>query len=674
MELKNNLNKENSPYLLQHKENPVWWQPWGEEAFSLAKKYDKPIFLSVGYSTCHWCHVMEEQSFEKQDVADVLNKHFISIKVDREERPDVDEIYMQAVQALSGHGGWPMSVWLTPELKPFFGATYFPKDHFIQALEQIASAWENKRDLINQDSSRLTEYLDKSLTLNTTGRGTVSEGILLEFHRSFGDAFDEQFGGFSGAPKFPVSMQLMSLMRIARRLESSDASIWVNKTLREMCYRGMYDHTNGGFHRYSTDEEWIVPHFEKMLYDNALLSMTYLEAYQNYKNEEYRLVCEETLDYVLREMTSSEGGFYSAQDADSFDSETQKKQEGSFAIWDYKKLKSLLDVHEFGRLSDVFDLSIEGNFEGKNILTLKKDSNFLERSQVKDILNKLSKHRSTRPQPHLDEKILTEWNGLMIASLARAGRVLDSKYLEAASKAAEFIFSKLFVDNTLYRCYSTGGAKISAFSEDYATMIFACTELYQSSFDEKWYERAILLQEKMNRLFWDEDDFAYYKTDGTDSSIITRSKPSYDGVQPNPNSMACYNLLRLYHLSYNEDYKLQAQNLFETFKAHLEFSPQSLSFMILAIDLFNDQAQELVIAGDLSSKKIKEALSEFNAQFLPSVVVAHGPSKKVGLAKEKTAFNETPTFYLCKNQTCTAPTENIESIKSQLQQVSFINP
>ncbi|MDO8644678.1 MAG: thioredoxin domain-containing protein, partial [bacterium] len=590
MEPHNRLGKEKSPYLLQHKDNPVHWFPWGPAAFETAKKENKLIFLSIGYSTCHWCHVMEEDSFERKEVADVLNRDFISIKVDREERPDVDRIYMDAVVAMTGQGGWPLSVFLTPDLKPFFGATFVPRANFIQLLKNIQNVWETQREKILESSEQLMTHLQGAPQnipsepipppqnfppLSAKGRINPSAEkrggrgdflpILEESLHSFEDTFDSSFGGFGRAPKFPKSVDCSLLLRLHQRFKDVGAIHesplqMVTLTLDKMARGGIYDHLGGGFARYSTDNRWLVPHFEKMLYDNALLTWTYLEAFQVTGNERFASVARETLDYVLRDMTHPEGGFYSAEDADS------QREEGKFYVWNEAELKSLLIPEEFDLFKKVYQVTPEGNFveHGKpnhhtTILSLSEgyDWKIKEDPLLKSAHQKLFAARKKRIHPHKDDKVLTEWNGLMIAAMAKGYQVLgDEKYLQASQHAAEFIKKNLSPSGGLLRRFRDNHAAIPAFASDYAFLIHGLIELYQSDFNPDWLQWAKELQETQDKLFWDSKDGGYFFSEESAQDLIVRTKETHDGATPSGNSVSLLNLLRLNAFGFNFSEKI----------------------------------------------------------------------------------------------------------------------
>jgi len=608
----NRLGKEKSPYLLQHKDNPVNWFAWGDEAFQAAKKGNKIIFLSIGYSTCYWCHMMEKDSFELQEVADVLNKDFISIKVDREEHPDVDQIYMDAVVAMTGQGGWPMSVFLTPDLKPFYGGTFFWRAQFLQLLSNTQSVWQKEPEKILESANKITEQLQSppSSVLPHKGGGDslsplwerVGERgneLLQKAFKQFQQSFDHAYGGFGGAPKFPPSKALSLLLRINRRTGNEEALNMVTKTLDAMAQGGIYDHIGGGFHRYSTDERWEVPHFEKMLYDNALLVWTYLEAYQVTKKELYKNVAEETLDYVLREMTHPEGGFYSAQDAGEVDKE-----------------------------GEYYALSAE------------------------------ERHQAT--PPHKDDKVLTSWNGLMIAAFAKGYQVLGNEsYLKAAQKSAAFIKQNLFKDGKLLRRYREGDSKFLGTLDDYAFLIYGLLTLYESDFDGKWIEWAKTLQQTQDKHFWDsEKEGGYFSGDPNDKTLFIHKKEFHDGAIPSGNAISALNLLKLYALTFEEEYRKKMETLLATMAGEANRYPSGFAQGLIAIDYYLDSSKEIVIAGPLQDKAAKEIVDFAYKQFLPNKVVTIG---------NKPLIDDKTTVYVCENNVCKKPTTDLEEAKKLIQ-------
>lgn len=654
----NKLGSEKSPYLFQHKDNPVWWKPWGIEAFQQARVENKPIFLSIGYSTCHWCHVMAHESFEDQTVAAVLNKNFISIKLDREERPDVDDIYMSAVQAINGHGGWPLSVWLTPEGKPFYGGTYFQKPHFIKLLEKISEIWNSDPGKVLADGAQMAEVLSRAKESKSESESTASlEQTLDRYITLHESAFDPK-GGFSHAPKFPPSMSLRVLMRRFAQTKDATAEEMVRVTLDEMLKGGIYDHLVGGFHRYSVDSNWLVPHFEKMLYDQAMLVPAYLEAYQIWRDENYKAVVTETLDYILAEMTVEGGGFYSAQDADSLILGENHKEEGYFATYSYDELKAALNTIELETLEKYFGVQRTGQFEGRNILHLQDHTakvEVLKIPAIQSAFEKLKTLRAEKPAADTDDKIITAWNGWMIGAFAQSSRVLgDDRYLQAAEKAADFIWLNLWEGQKLSRRFKDGEKRFAALSDDYAAMIYAFIELYQSTFNEKWIAQALALQNVLDENFW--SGTAYYRDDASDPLLILRAIEDYDGVRPSANSLSAYNLMRLYHLTYNKNFKMRAESIFQHFSLHLQEYPSSKPFLLLAYDFYQADVLELAI---VTTKRPWQIACEIPSVlgFAPHIVTAaqaRSGKSVIPLLKDKTGTDEL-TIYSCREGTCSKP-------------------
>jgi uncharacterized protein YyaL (SSP411 family) len=659
----NRLAQEKSPYLLQHKDNPVNWFPWGKEAFEAAHKENKLIFLSIGYSTCYWCHVMEKDSYENEEVAQVLNDHFISIKVDREEHPDVDQVYMDAVVSLTGQGGWPLNTFLTPDLKPFFGGTFFRRDQFIPLLNKIAEEWETRPDAILNSSEKITEAL-KLTTLNPS-TAQLNENILRNAFAQLKERFDSTYGGFGGAPKFPRSMNLSLLLRIYRRTGNEEALKMVTTTLDQMARGGIYDHLGGGFHRYSTDEKWFIPHFEKMLYDNALLAVTYLEAYQVTGKNEYSQVARETLDYVLREMTDPQGGFYSAEDAGEVGAE------GEFYLWSEEELKRALTPEQFQLFKKTYGITSEGNFEnGKNILYLK---NTLSPSPVEGegVKIQLFKIRDHRPHPRKDDKILTSWNGLMIAAMAKGYQVLgDERYLKAAQKSALFIKNHLMEHGELLRRYREGESRYRGTLEDYAFLMNGLLNLYESNFDEQWIRWAHDLQNQQDKLFWDEKKGGYFFSEQGDPTLILRKKEYDDHAIPSANSMAALNLLRLHDFTFEEEYQKKAEKVFESIASELSQFPSSFPQLLIALDYYLDRAKEIAVIKNPNHEDTASIQQYLYKTFLPNKVMAIGnetpmdASTVLTILKGKKAMDGKTTIYVCEKNICKLPTHDLEQAKS----------
>ena len=633
----NRLAHERSPYLLQHAQNPVDWFPWSDEAFEKARSEQKPIFLSVGYSTCHWCHVMERESFENPGIAAVLNDHFVSIKVDREERPDVDRVYMMFVQASTGHGGWPMSVWLTPDLKPFYGGTYFPptskwgRPGFVEILHEIARVWDAERDKVAKSAEAMVAQLR---TVEQTAPTWTLPGpdALARTVEQFRRSFDGRHGGFGDAPKFPRPSELLFLLREHARTTrggESDGSLltMVLRTLRAMAEGGMRDHVGGGFHRYSVDAEWRVPHFEKMLYDQAQLVLAFAEAAQASGDAWFAGVAGDTLRYVMREMTDTVGGFHSAEDADSVPPETpssHEKKEGAFYLWTEHELDALLweDAQwvkaRFGILPDGnAPQDPQAEFTGKNLLYVARSVEAIAQEagkteqEITDILARarlrMFEFRLGRPRPHRDDKILTAWNGLMIAAfarVARASKALDADsgdadmFLEAAVRAASFLHDRMWDSSsrTLLRRYRDGHADIPGYAEDYAYLIFGLLELFQSTSDVRWVAWAIELQRRQDELFWDDQAGGWFSTDGKDPTVLLRMKEEYDGAEPSPNSVSVFNLLWLSHLTENADWTSRIDRTFKLFGSRLEQLGRAVPMMSAALSTAIAGVQQVVVA------------------------------------------------------------------------------
>ena len=658
---KNHLSDEKSPYLQQHANNPIWWYPWGDEAFARAKERDIPIFLSVGYSTCHWCHVMEEQSFEKQEVADVLNSGYISIKVDREERPDVDSIYMKAVHAMNRSGGWPMTVIMTPDRKPFFAATYIPKESLIQLLQRIKQDWLVKRENIEKLGQQLVAWLQQDSFEQTAG--PLNKEILRIFHKTFLSQYDRIHGGRLGAPKFSPSFGMRSLLRIFRRTRNPQALAAVKLTLDTMARSGMYDHLVGGFHRYATDEKWLVPHFEKMLYDQAAQVKIYSEALQVRENKEYELLIREILDYVLREMTHPEGGFFSAEDADS------EGEEGKFCVWDWDELKKTLRDRELSELIKFYGVKKEGNFESHNILHLQGKKLRSQRSKtLLSALEKLRKIRKKRVPPFKDKKVLTSWNGLMISAMATAGRALaEDRYMKAAQKAADFILKYNVDGEKLLRFSLDTKAQSLAQLEDYSYMIDALIEVYQVSFDEKYILKAQALQLLQGKEFSDKKSATYYTTNGEDKSLIARQREFYDGVTPSGNSMALYNLLRLSQYFPQGGHKERASRFVQEFPKNITERPTTYGFMLLSVDWILGRPRLLVFAGKKS--EVEKSSRDISKNFHPHLLMAWSGNSRLQVVKDKKTINGALSFYLCQEGICKLPTSDLNKLKQGIGEI-----
>jgi len=680
----NRLANETSPYLLQHKDNPVDWYPWGEEAFEKARTEDKPIFLSVGYSACHWCHVMEHESFEDEATAAYLNDHFVSIKVDREERPDVDSIYMSVVVALTRHGGWPMSVWMLPDGRPFYGGTYFPNLprqgmlSFMQILQRLHEVYQNQRDALERDASNITQAVQTRLQLETeSGDRVETDDVFQTALQALANEFDQRNGGFGMQPKFPPSMTLEFLLRMHQRYDVVEARFMVERTLDRMAYGGMYDQLGGGFARYSVDAVWLVPHFEKMLYDNALLLRSYLYGYQVIEKPLYLRVIDETLEYIAREMTSPEGGFYSSQDADS------EGEEGKFFVWRKDELLSLLpdDVNQ-DLLVDYWGLKHGPNFEGNNILWVPDNpEEVVERHDVTHVelhlqVSKaravLFEHREKRIHPGLDDKILTSWNGLMIHSLARIARALSrDDALNMAVTAAEFVLGSLYEDGRLHRTYKQGRARFNAYLEDYSFFIEALIELYQSTFDIKWYRHALTLTGTMVDLFWD-DEIGFYDTSHDHENLISRPQDLQDNAIPSGTSSAVAVLLRMAILADKPDWRDKALKILARLSSPIARYPQAFAYLGSQLDFAFGEPHEVALIGKLNTEHTQELLEVVNKAFRPNQIIVLGEPEsetleEMVLLSGRTQLEEVATAYVCQNYVCQLPVNTPDALAEQLQ-------
>ncbi len=674
----NRLIKEKSPYLRQHAYNPVDWYPWSEEAFEKAKKEDKPIFLSIGYSTCHWCHVMEKESFEDEEIARILNENYVSIKVDREERPDIDSVYMTVCQMMTGSGGWPLTIIMTPDKEPFFAGTYFPKESLYgrpglkDILLRIAELWKKDRQKVLTAARQVVEALSKSEGESYIG-GELGEEVL---HRGFSElyhSYDETYGGFGNAPKFPIPHNLMFLMRYYRRYGNEKALEMVKKTLTRMRLGGIWDHVGFGFHRYSTDREWLLPHFEKMLYDNALLMFTYAEAYQITKEEFFAQVVEEIAEYLKRDMLSPEGAFYSAEDADS------EGEEGKFYLWSLEELENILTKEELDIAVKVYGIEDEGNFleeatrrkTGKNILHMKKSlEEYSEeigipgdvlKQKLEEIRNKLFKEREKRVRPLRDEKILTDWNGLAVAGFSKAGVALGREDLIGiARKAADFILERMFdEEGRLLHRFKDGEAEIHAFLEDYAYLIWGLTELYFATFDIRYLKKAKELAEFTLKHFWDEENLGFFQTPDYGERVLVRKKEIYDGATPSGNSVMAYNLVRLSRIFSEPELEKRSRQTLMAFSEVLRSFPSAHTFSLIALDLLVNGGFELVCSSEREDE-CRDSLLDVQRHFLPEGVFL------VNFPEDMKPLNGRTTYYLCKNFACDEPTTDLGEVKRKL--------
>ncbi len=686
----NRLAKEKSPYLLQHAQNPVDWYPWGEEAFEKAKREDKPIFLSIGYSTCHWCHVMAHESFEDEEIAGLMNDAFVSIKVDREERPDIDGVYMTVCQMLTGSGGWPLTIIMTPGKKPFFAGTYFPKDNRFgrpgmkDIVKRIKELWQNKRGELLKSAGEISEAI-KTASLSQHG-DEYDESILDKAFEHLKRRYNPVSGGFGNAPKFPTPHNLLFLLRYWKRKKEPDALEMVEKTLIKMRNGGIFDQIGFGFHRYSTDKKWLVPHFEKMLYDQALLTGAYTETFLVTKNPIYEQTTREILEYVIREMTSPEGAFYSAEDADS------EGEEGKFYLWSTEEIRDVLNSDEAELAIRIFNMEDNGNwvdqmhegYSGTNILhihkTLKELSvefNISENElnkKVETIRSKLFKVREKRIYPFKDDKILTDWNGLMISAFCKAAQAFDENtYIEAAEKAMGFILSKLNENNgSLLHRFREGDASIPANLDDYSFIISALLDLYETVFDTSYLEKAIQLNEYTINHFFDEENGGFYFTSYSSEELLVRHKEIYDGAVPSGNSVSILNLLRLNRITGNQNYEILASKTADAFSKSIITSPSAFTQALCALDLVFGPSYEIVIAGDTESFGTKEMLKIIRKNYLPNkVVLLKEPgNEKIGkispFTLEQDQVNNKTAAYVCQNFSCNFPVTEIDELKKLL--------
>jgi len=690
----NRLKNEKSPYLLQHANNPVDWYPWSKEAFDKAEKEDKPIFLSIGYSTCHWCHVMEHESFEDKEVAELMNDAFIAIKVDREERPDIDNLYMTACQVLSqGNCGWPLNILMTYDKKPFYAATYLPKNSIYQRIgimdliPRVKKLWTDNRKRLLKSADSITETL--AIAVDPTrvqSNEELDETTLKRCYEQLTHRYDPSYGGFGNKPKFPTPHYLLFLLRYAKRTGTSHALDMVLNTLTQMGQGGIFDHVGFGFHRYSTDSQWLVPHYEKMLYDQALMAMAYTEAYQMTKKENLKLTTERIFNYVMTNMTSSQGGFYSAEDADS------EGEEGKFYLWTEEEILKTLGKDDGDLVLKVYNTRTEGNFSdeatgrktGTNILHLSKDLNLVVKDlnisenelneRLEEARKKLFETREKRIHPYKDDKVITDWNGLMIAALAKGGRVFENEsYTEAAKNSVEFINKNLYRDSRLLHRYRDGESGIMANIDDYAFLTWGLIELYETTFDLKYLSQAIELTDKMIDLFWDRDNFGFYFTPADGERLLVRQKQIYDGAVPSGNSVAMYNLLKLSRMTSNTTYEKLSRELSSAFSSTLNNLPMSHTMLMVALEFAIGTSYEIVISGNREAEDTKAMIRKLRENYVPNKVVllreqnSSDMEKIAPFTKLQTPTNDKATAYVCKNFTCNVPTNDpytmLESIR-----------
>jgi len=688
----NRLFLQSSPYLLQHAHNPVNWYPWGDEAFAAAARLNRPIFLSVGYSTCHWCHVMEEESFEDLEIATFINENYIAIKVDREERPDIDAIYMAALHAMGLNGGWPMNVWLNPQKEPFYGGTYFPardgdrgaSTGLLTLLTELKLIYEVQPQEIVSASRSLVDAIKANL-LPVAGSKIPDPQILNQVTTYYKQNFDIFNGGIGEAPKFPNTTPFQFLLRHYQRSGDEMLLKIVNTTLKRMAGGGIYDQIGGGFHRYAIDNEWLVPHFEKMLYDNALLSIDYLEAYQLTRDENFKRITNEILQYIMREMTSQQGGFYSATDADSLTPEGET-EEGYFFTWDANELLKLLGKKDYEIFSEYYGVSQQGNFENRNILNTPVSLDVfcktrqLDKNTVQSILSKsrrlLYQHRKKRPAPLRDEKVITAWNGLMISAFAKAGLILGTQeYINQAVASTHFILNNLYKNGRLYRSFKDNVASHNGYLDDYAFLIAGLLDLYEATYDIQWIKKAIELDNVLEEQFEDKKSGGFFLTANDHEALLSREKPSFDSAEPTGNSVQALNLLRLSAFTSNQAYRTRAENTFKAFSPILNETPMALSKMLIAIDFYYGKPREIIL---ITAEDAKASATPFTDvlrdQFLPNRVIsimAEGKdlarqSKIIQIAEGKRAIKGKTTAYVCEQGACKLPTSDTGVFRQQI--------
>lgn len=670
----NRLIEEKSPYLLQHAHNPINWYPWCDEAFSKAKEEDKPIFLSIGYSCCHWCHVMAHESFEDEEIAKIINDNFVAIKVDREERPDVDSVYMTVCQALTGHGGWPLTIIMTPDQKPFFAGTYFPKDSkynmsgLTDILYSVVTHWNDNRSKLISTSegilAELTQYFE-----GETNKVKLTPKVLENGYNQLLHVFDKNYGGFGGAPKFPTPHKIMFLLRYYEVYKDPKALEMAEKTLVSMYRGGIFDHIGFGFARYSTDNKWLVPHFEKMLYDNALLIMSYLEAYEVTKNDLYKNVAINSLEYIFRELTNEKGGFYCAEDADS------EGEEGKYYVFNPPEIIKVLDEKDGMYFNEYFDITPYGNFEGKSIPNLLKNDNYNKTDdKIRDLSEQVLQYRSERLKLHKDDKILTSWNGLMIAALGKAYKVLeDIRYLEYAKKAVNFIFNNLIDENKrLLARFRDEESRHKAYLDDYAFLCFGLIELYESSFDVTFLKKAIELNKDMINFFWDKEKHGFFLYGEDSEKLIARPKELFDGAMPCGNSVAAYNLAKLARITGDSHLEEMAEKQLNFICGSILSQEINHSFFLMAASFALNEGRELVciIKDKSDEEQIKNLLCEIPVFDLTTIIKSDENKeeieKLVPFVKDYNFTNNKSTYYLCKGRVCLAPINDIDKLRKLL--------
>ena len=682
----NHLINETSPYLLQHADNPVDWRPWGEEALAQARAENKPVFLSIGYSACHWCHVMAHESFENKDIAKLLNDNFISIKVDREERPDIDAVYMDAVQALSGHGGWPLSVFLTPDGKPFFGGTYYPPEDrpgmpgFPRVLESVLDAYRSRRDQIQEAGGAVVDHVRRAMAVSSESGSLLTPELLSSAFNRISASFDRANGGFSTAPKFPQSMLLEFLLRYDSRDGDSQARSMVETTLERMAQGGVYDQLGGGFHRYSTDARWLVPHFEKMLYDNALLALTYLHAHQVTGRDDFRGIVEETLAFLLREMHSPEGGFYSTLDADS------EGEEGIFYVWSKPEIEEALAPEDATLFLQAFGVTDGGNFEetSRTVLSRVISSEDLASAHslsVKEIdaalargRNKLLALRGQRVPPDRDEKILTSWNGLLLRSLAEAAATLDRTDFEGAATAlADFLLTAMRRDDRrILHSYKDGQARLLGYLEDYAFLANGLLSLFETTFDRRWLDESIAITKAMVDLFWDPSDGAFYDTGKDAEALVVRPRTVLDNATPSGGAAATELLLRLSALTGDDRYRSIATSALHGMYSHITRFPGAVGHWLGVLDFYLATPKEIALIGPLQDPGMRALVATVHRRYMPNKVVVAVPPEQVfdwddlPVLDGRMMVNGLPTAFVCENFVCKLPVTDPEALDAQL--------
>ncbi len=678
-EFSNRLTEETSPYLLQHAHNPVDWYPWGPEALEKAKREDKPIFLSIGYSACHWCHVMAHESFEDPETAKIMNARFVNIKIDREERPDIDALYMKALIALTGHGGWPMSLFLTPDQQPYFGGTYFPpakkynRPGFDAVLEEAHDLYHNRNAEVQNRTGRIFEQIQ------TAAKEPPREGLGFELIDEaaaiLAERFDADFGGFGSGMKFPEPMHYGLLLRHWLRTESQTSLEILDKSLTKMAEGGIFDQLGGGFHRYSTDRKWLVPHFEKMLYDNALLGNLFLDMFQATKQDIYKETAQRTLDYVLREMTTEEGVFCSSQDADT------EGEEGTFYVWELKDVLNALGPRHAKIFARAYGITAAGNFQKKNVLHVKDSMETIAEEEsvpifevqhvLKSGLKTLYDVRNKRQRPFRDEKNITAWNGLVIHALANGYAILhEKKYLDAASRAAGFIWQNLWTDTGLKRIHKNGVVRIDGCLDDHAYLLEGLIALYEASFEIEWIDRAVLLADRMIEQFWDAKDGGFFMTGNDHEKLITRLKTAADEAIPSANAKAALALFKLAHLTGKDEYAKKGKGVLQAFLDKMEKSPAAYSGCLAALDFHLTLLTEVVFAGPREHPAFAEMQTVLQEDYRPNKITLWNESEavreRIPLAEGKSAIKGEPAVYLCKQGTCHAPVQSGEALRKQL--------